>query len=637
MLELNDKHISKIGSSNWTCVDGLGRVLSTSGEVRSKQKDRFAVIFYWTQHGYWSQIRYARNVSNLLNSVDAQTREAARNDYNHPLWSTPNPAEDAWYWDEPLVGYYNTYDPYVIRKHAELLADAGVDMIAFDFCIGINTVASYQAVFQGFSEARKDGVNAPKIGFVLPMGNAPQCRDLLMRLYDEFYKKGLYQDSWFYLEDEHGIRKPLIFAWPDNLDVADPYEAEVRNFFTYRKCDAYTWRSGDAWDIIASKNVSPTQFENGTPDVVTDKGGILSGWLNNYPQTKYYYTDGTNVILDSITVGVAQNVDVKKHASTAMNGFNPAGRSYVEGDYSYSYMHQGKEVKVSPEIPNAVYYGLNFQQQWDYAIEADPRFVFITGWNEWTMGRYPTFNFTGNGGDVVYNAFVDQFNEEYSRDCEPSKGILKDYYYCQLVENIRRFKGLDAQPLMYVHKSIDINGDVDQWNDVDSFEHYTGSTKYRAFNGCIGHFYQNNTMRNDIVRAKATYDQENIYFYVETSRNLTPETDPAWMRLLICTDLTESRPNWEGFNYIVNRKLGVLERSQGDWIWEEVAPITYKVLGKILQMVIPRKLLGFADTIPDFHFKWSDNMQKDGDIMDFYVNGDVAPGGRFMFHFQHAK
>jgi len=29
----------------------------------------------------------------------------------------------------------------------------------------------------------------------------------------------------------------------------------------------------------------------------------------------------------------------------------------------------------------------------------------------------------------------------------------------------------------------------------------------------------------------------------------------------------------------------------------------------------------------------SDNMQVDGDILDFYKNGDVAPGGRFMFVF----
>jgi len=33
------------------------------------------------------------------------------------------------------------------------------------------------------------------------------------------------------------------------------------------------------------------------------------------------------------------------------------------------------------------------------------------------------------------------------------------------------------------------------------------------------------------------------------------------------------------------------------------------------------------------NFKWSDNMQNEGDIMDFYVNGDVAPGGRFKYQY----
>jgi hypothetical protein len=33
----------------------------------------------------------------------------------------------------------------------------------------------------------------------------------------------------------------------------------------------------------------------------------------------------------------------------------------------------------------------------------------------------------------------------------------------------------------------------------------------------------------------------------------------------------------------------------------------------------------------DIEFKWSDNMQSEGDIMDFYINGDVAPGGRFNY------
>jgi hypothetical protein len=33
----------------------------------------------------------------------------------------------------------------------------------------------------------------------------------------------------------------------------------------------------------------------------------------------------------------------------------------------------------------------------------------------------------------------------------------------------------------------------------------------------------------------------------------------------------------------------------------------------------------------DFEFKWSDNMQEEGNGMDFYVNGDAAPGGKSNF------
>ena len=45
---------------------------------------------------------------------------------------------------------------------------------------------------------------------------------------------------------------------------------------------------------------------------------------------------------------------------------------------------------------------------------------------------------------------------------------------------------------------------------------------------------------------------------------------------------------------------------------------------------IPRAVLGIGEKV-DFEFKWNDNMQKEGDIMDFYVSGDTAPGGRFNY------
>ena len=53
-----------------------------------------------------------------------------------------------------------------------------------------------------------------------------------------------------------------------------------------------------------------------------------------------------------------------------------------------------------------------------------------------------------------------------------------------------------------------------------------------------------------------------------------------------------------------------------------------------MQLKIKRSDLGFKKGAIKLNFKWSDNMQTDGDIMDFYVSGDVAPGGRFNFAYR---
>ena len=46
-----------------------------------------------------------------------------------PLWGPPR---TPYYWAEPLYGYYHSMDPWVIRRHATLLADAGIDTVIFD-------------------------------------------------------------------------------------------------------------------------------------------------------------------------------------------------------------------------------------------------------------------------------------------------------------------------------------------------------------------------------------------------------------------------------------------------------------------------------------------------------------------------
>ena len=81
--------------------------------------------------------------------------------------------------------------------------------------------------------------------------------------------------------------------------------------------------------------------------------------------------------------------------------------------------------------------------------------------------------------------------------------------------------------------------------------------------------------------------------------------------------------------------LAILERSTGGWNFETVGQVEYTVHGNMLQVKIPRTMLGFGTggNIPSFNFKWADGNCTNGNILDIYKSGDAAPGGRFTFAF----
>ena len=57
--------------------------------------------------------------------------------------------------------------------------------------------------------------------------------------------------------------------------------------------------------------------------------------------------------------------------------------------------------------------------------------------------------------------------------------------------------------------------------------------------------------------------------------------------------------------------------------------------GSELQLEIPRAALGLPEgtTRLALDFKWTDNLQEPGDLMDFFVSGDVAPESRFNYRY----
>ncbi len=616
---ITGRSIEAINPQNYSAVDGLGRKVSTAGSSYSSSalkgtvsssvnQEKFVGIFYSSWHEELAQSTNVRNVTAIMDALESdEAREKAKHDYNDPAWKNKGGYH---FWDEPIYNYYSTADRYVIRKQAELLADAGVDCIILDNTNGRYTwETAYMALFQGFSEARKEGVNAPGIVFMLNFGPGEDSRFQLNDIYDKLYSKGLYEDTWFYWEG-----KPLILAYPESLKISESAkDNEIYKFFTFRRNDAsyfHDERSNSYW-----------------------------GWLSVYPQAVYTDAKGN---VEEITVGVAQNADYKRNCITAMSGYNVMGRSYTKGKYSYTYEFNGNTITVDKNIENSKFYGLNFQQQWDYAIKKDPKFIFVTGWNEWVAIRSETWA----GDTTLTNTMVDQYDTEYSRDCEPSQGVMKDYYYYQLVENIRRFKGVNDTTPVSPKKTINIFGKISQWNDVPSTETYVGSTAERSRkNGSRaygGKSYKSDTARNDIAEVKTAYDSKYIYFYAECANEITPDTDEGWMHLLI--DTGDGTNAWEGFEFIINRLnpssgKATVERSKGGWTWESCGSADIVVNRNIIQIRVERSALGLSEgaSPASFGYKWTDNNlfgDNEGNILSLYTDGEAAPGGRFCFVFK---
>ncbi len=596
-VDTNAEHV--VDATQWVAVDGLGRVLpinTTTGDLR----DKTVAMFYWTWHGDFADGQYAYNNQknlDIMASLGMKEEEYFTKSANElkklGIYTADASASRYHFWDEPVFGYYDGDDEWVIRKHAEMLAAAGVDVVFFDNTNGTFTwKQTAMKVMKVFSEARAQGVDAPDVSFMFPFGAVEWAGTQMIELYNDIYSKGLYKDVWYMLDG-----KPMVMGWPGSLNSKDKAVADtVKNFFTFRS------NLGGYQD----KETTANQW----------------GWLSRYPQSFFHNDKG---VIEQMTVGVAINHNYVDSVIAPMTGKNIIDRTWTDKGYDTR--------------ENAILYGACFAEQWNNALSVDPEIVFVTAWNEWVAMKLQ--HWTGD----YYNCFVDQYDALRSRDTEPSTGILKDHYYYQLISYIRQFKGTNPIEKATWEKLIDINGGYGQWADVGpTYNDYFGMT-VRDFDGYRDpatnkrlHYY-NDTGRNDIYDAKVARDYESIYFMVRTVENLTPYTDADWMRLYINVD--DEYKGWEGYDFVLNKTNptateATLERFTGKgYETEVVGKVAYAVKGNVLTVCIPKTMLGIpADTYSfSFDFKWVDNANEDeeGDIMMWYSNGDVAPIGRFNY------
>ena len=583
-----------VWTDTWTATDGADRSMPAATDTRAPT-DRLVGIFYFL----WRD----RDQTSVSEISPSDHYAAWLKGGEEALWECMMEGGEGHphYWAEPYFGYYSSNDEWVLRKHAYMLAEAGVDFVFFDTTNNNLHTVSHRALLKVWEEVRQEGYAVPKICFMVGSYEAE-----FAELYNTLYKPGLYEDLWFYWEG-----KPLVLVTGDF-----PMTDEARSFFSIR----YSWAVGHTnW--------------------YGDRKGINCWpWSASWPQVPGYGDTREDLEQTVVMCGFG--------ATTGRSLYNNRMPRLERGqswDFGFPLMEEYTSM------------GLQFGQQFDKAIERDPQLIMITGWNEWITGRWDNVGAgAGAGGQIIagqYSVsatpgdrettyFVDSFNPEYSRDIEPMKGGFGDNYLYQMAERLREYKGTRNIETAFGQWAIDIKGSVGQWYAVGpEYRDYEGDVTHRLSPGHVGGkeygFYMNNSGRNDIVTAKVSNDSEYLYFYVECADAITDPAGENWMNLFINADCNDET-GWYGFDFILNRNRTdnamLVEKFVGadTWAFETVGSVEYTRVGNVMQVKIPKAMIGFGDTID---FKWADNSVPTGDIMEFLDQGDAAPNGRYTYRY----
>ncbi len=671
-------------SDTWVAVDGLGRPTATAAEVGPPRKDRTVAAFYFLWLGRSGEDG-PFDISKIL-----KASPNAMNEPENPLWG---PKHYPHHWGESIFGYYRNDDPAVLRKHAQMLSDAGVDAVFFDVTNQLTYPQSWKALGKTFDEMRAQGLKVPQMAFLTPFW---QPRKVVKELYEQLYKPGLHPDLWFRWKG-----KPLILADPDLLRddvlkregtttavrlepgktlgtafaVDAPFAAAslcTPTFDARGSSATLTLRRGDArGEVVATRRLEHVR-DNAWSAVVldapapsgayylelSDPKGPIGIWRNDAGEVNLRvngWDEETRRMLDFFTFRRPQPDYFKgptaraqwswlevhpqhpfpdEHGETEQVSVGVA-QNAVDGKLGVmSHPRALGRSYANGRVPTADeidYTGKNVVEQWRRAREIDPPLVFVTGWNEWIAGRYDeTFPLEGSSRVT----FVDQFDREHSRDIEPMKGGHGDAFYYQLVSEVRKFKGARPVPPV-VSKPIAIDGRFDDWEGVGpEFRDTVGDPMDRDFPGWGRKLrYEDHTGRNDLTAAKVSRSADRVAFLLQCAEAIETIPEAPGPMLFLDVD-SDPKTGWLGYDFVVGRTPGgaTIERNVANkYEWADPKPVDAAVSGDRLELTVPLAALGLKPGAATIDFKWFDATVAPADWPDFTLHGDAAPNDRFNY------
>ncbi len=288
------------------------------------------------------------------------------------------------YWAKPEAGYYRSSDRTVIRRHMTQLYTAGVDFIILDHTNLHDGYLNDSALYKRM------------------------IRDPMVAIFETIMEMRA-----------EGLGTPYVVVWCGDSSGAlyrDMYDSYY-NVEAWRDCFVY-W---DGLPLLLTTHTRPESFPLKSENLFTVRsmwglGADMAGGQWNYltPVIAGYVTYGKD--------GAPEHIGVSTAAQRGYMGMvSGSGTSF----YSDATGRNG---------------GRTWYTQWYFAFAVRPKIVTLTWWNEWAAQRLPV--------SADQYGFVDNFNQEYSRDIEPMSGGHGDQYYRWLIQYISAYKGHLACPLL---------------------------------------------------------------------------------------------------------------------------------------------------------------------------------------------